>query len=123
MGRDVKRPLIFECVGVPGVIQSLAEAAPRGARIVVAGVLHGNEPTTWSRCSSSSRRSSYAYLMLGLSARAESAASPARNHLADGTTRYHEIITGVVGLDETPDAFVRLQTDKSQIKILVAPGR
>ena len=33
------------------------------------------------------------------------------------------IITGVVGLDDTPDAFVRLQTDKSQIKILVAPGR
>jgi len=28
----------------------------------------------------------------------------------------------VVGLDETPDAFRRLQTDKSQIKIMVAPG-
>ena len=44
-------------------------------------------------------------------------------NLAEGRTRYHEIITGVVGLDETPDAFVRLQTDKSQIKILVAPGK
>ena len=30
---------------------------------------------------------------------------------------------GVVGLRETPDAFVKLQNDKSQIKILVAPGR
>ena len=38
MGRDVKRPLIFECVGAPGVLQALAEAAPAGARIVVAGV-------------------------------------------------------------------------------------
>ena len=43
--------------------------------------------------------------------------------LAEGRTRYPEIITGVVGLHQTPDAFVRLQTDKSQIKILVAPGR
>ncbi|HWF77886.1 MAG TPA: hypothetical protein VN694_12000 [Caulobacteraceae bacterium] len=32
-------------------------------------------------------------------------------------------IRGVVSLDQTPDAFVRLQTDKSQIKILVAPGK
>jgi hypothetical protein len=32
------------------------------------------------------------------------------------------VITGVVSLDDTPDAFRRLQTDKSQIKILVAPG-
>jgi threonine dehydrogenase-like Zn-dependent dehydrogenase len=45
------------------------------------------------------------------------------SNLAEGRTRYPDIITGVVGLDETPDAFVRLQTDKSQIKILVAPGK
>ena len=32
------------------------------------------------------------------------------------------IITGVVTLDETPAAFIRLQTDKSQIKIMVKPG-
>jgi hypothetical protein len=32
------------------------------------------------------------------------------------------VITGIVGLDETPDAFVRLQSDKSQIKILVKPN-
>jgi threonine dehydrogenase-like Zn-dependent dehydrogenase len=43
-------------------------------------------------------------------------------NLAEGRTRYPEIITGVVALEETPEAFVRLQTDKSQIKILVAPG-
>ena len=36
--RRSSRALIFECVGVPGVMQQLFEAAPRGARIVVAGV-------------------------------------------------------------------------------------
>ena len=44
-------------------------------------------------------------------------------NLAEGVTRYDRIITGVVGLDDTPDAFTRLQTDKSQIKIMVAPNR
>ena len=33
-----KRAVIFECVGVPGLLQQVFEAAPRDARIVVAGV-------------------------------------------------------------------------------------
>jgi threonine dehydrogenase-like Zn-dependent dehydrogenase len=52
----------------------------------------------------------------------EEFAASLRN-LAEGVTGYAGAITGVVGLAETPDAFRRLQTDKSQIKILVAPGR
>ena len=117
MGKQVKRPLVFECVGMPGVIQSLAEAAPPGTRIVVAGV-----------CMESDRIEPLVYItkeielrfVLGYS-RDEFAKS--LENLAEGRTRYNEIITGVVSLDQTPDAFVKLQTDKSQIKILVAPGR
>ena len=30
--------MIFECVGVPGLLQQIFEAAPRDARIVVVGV-------------------------------------------------------------------------------------
>ena len=37
-GGAARRPLIFECVGMPGMLQSLAMAAPTGSRIVVAGV-------------------------------------------------------------------------------------
>ena len=117
MGQQVKRPLIFECVGVPGVIQSLAEAAPPGARIVVAGVCMETdriEPLHFISKEIELR------FVLGYS-RDEFAQS--LSNLAEGRTRYPDIITGVVGLDETPDAFVRLQTDKSQIKILVAPGK
>ncbi len=117
MGKQVKRPLVFECVGMPGMIQSLAEAAPPGTRIVVAGV-----------CMQSDRIEPLVYItkeielrfVLGYS-RDEFAKS--LENLAEGRTRYNEIITGVVGLEATPDAFVKLQTDKSQIKILVAPGR
>jgi len=117
IGHQVKRPLIFECVGTPGMIEALAEAAPGGSRIVVAGV-----------CMQTDRIEPLMFIfkeielrfVLGYS-REEFARS--LEHLAEGRTRYNEIITGVVGLDETPDAFVRLQTDKSQIKILVAPGK
>jgi threonine dehydrogenase-like Zn-dependent dehydrogenase len=113
----VKRPLIFECVGVPGMVQSLAEGAPAGSRIVVAGVCMERdniEPLLFIVKEIELR------FVLGYS-QAEFGASLA--HLAEGRTRYNEIVTDVVSLDDTPDAFVRLQTDKSQIKILVAPGK
>jgi threonine dehydrogenase-like Zn-dependent dehydrogenase len=117
MGKEVKRPLVFECVGTPGMIQSLAEAAPPGTRIVVAGVCMQTdhiEPLVYITKEIELR------FVLGYS-RDEFARS--LENLAEGRTRYNEIITDVVGLAATPDAFVKLQTDKSQIKILVAPGR
>jgi threonine dehydrogenase-like Zn-dependent dehydrogenase len=117
MGKQVKRPLIFECVGMPGIVQSLAEAAPAGSRIVVAGVCMERdhlEPLLFIMKEIELR------FVLGYT-RDEFAKS--LENLAEQRTRYNQIITGVVSLDQTPDAFVRLQTDKSQIKILVAPGR
>ncbi len=117
MGKEVKRPLVFECVGMPGVIQSLAEAAPPGTRIVVAGV-----------CMESDRIEPLVYITKEIELRfvlgySQGEFAKSLQNLAEGRTRYNEIITGVVSLDQTPDAFVKLQTDKSQIKILVAPGR
>ena len=118
MGKEVKRPLIFECVGTPGMIQSLAEAAPPGTRIVVAGVCMETRP---HRAAGLHHQGDRAAGSCSATRRDEFAKS--LENLAEGRTRYNEIITGVVGLDATPDAFVNLQTDKSQIKILVAPGR
>ena len=37
-GLTTKPAVIFECVGVPGVIEQIMMHAPRGARIVVVGV-------------------------------------------------------------------------------------
>jgi threonine dehydrogenase-like Zn-dependent dehydrogenase len=116
-GAAVKRPVIFECVGTPGMLQTLAEAAPAGSRIIVAGV-----------CMETDRIEPLAFIVKEIELRfvygysREEFASSLQN-LAEGLTRYPDIITGVVGLDQTPDAFVRLQTDKTQIKIMVAPGR
>ncbi len=116
MGKEQRKPLIFECVGAPGVLQSLAEAAPIGSRIVVAGV-----------CMEVDRIEPLAFIAKEVELRFVLGYSPEEfatslRHLAEGTTRYNETITRVVGLDETPAAFTALQTDKSQIKIMVRPG-
>ncbi|HEY3799738.1 MAG TPA: zinc-binding dehydrogenase [Caulobacteraceae bacterium] len=116
-GAAVKKPVIFECVGAPGVLQSLAEAAPVASRIVVAGV-----------CMETDRLEPLVFIGKEIELRfvfgysREEFAASLRN-LAEGVTQYPSIVTDVVSLAETPDAFVKLQTDKRQIKILVAPGR
>src|ERR1700743_2332731 len=38
-----KRPVIFECVGVPGIVDSILVAAPFHSRVVVAGVCMGTD--------------------------------------------------------------------------------
>ena len=115
-GVETKRPVIFECVGAPGVLQALAQAAPRGTRIVVAGV-----------CMQTDVIEPFAFIAKEIELRFVLGYSPEEFaaslvNLAEGKTRYNEIVTGVVGLEETPAAFTALQTDKRQIKILVKPG-
>ena len=117
MGKLVRRPLIFECVGAPGVVAALALAAPVGARIVVAGVCMETDSIEPLVLISKEIELRY---VLGYTP--EEFGASLRS-LAEGVTAYAGVITGVVSLDETPDAFLRLQTDKSQIKILVAPGK
>jgi threonine dehydrogenase-like Zn-dependent dehydrogenase len=61
-GRDARRgpkhPVIFECVGVPGVIESIIDGAPLFSRVVVVGVCVG--PTRSRRRWRSTRRSTCA---------------------------------------------------------------
>ncbi|MEO8812288.1 MAG: zinc-binding dehydrogenase [Caulobacteraceae bacterium] len=115
-GKAVKRPLIFECVGAPGVLESLAMAAPVGSRIVVAGV-----------CMESDRIEPFVMIAKEIELRFVLGYSPEEfaaslHNLAEGVTRYGEIVTASVDLEGTPAAFTRLQTDKSQIKIMVTPN-
>jgi threonine dehydrogenase-like Zn-dependent dehydrogenase len=116
-GEETKRALIFECVGAPGVVRALALAAPAGSRILVAGVCM--ERDYLDPLVLISKEIELRYVVAYTP---DEFAASLRN-LAEGVTRYDQIITGVVGLDDAPDAFARLQNDKSQIKIMVAPNR
>ena len=46
LGAAPKHPVIFECVGVPGVIESIIDGAPLFSRVVVVGVCVGADQIT-----------------------------------------------------------------------------
>jgi threonine dehydrogenase-like Zn-dependent dehydrogenase len=112
-----KRAVIFECVGNPGVLQSIIAGAPYGAEIVVLGVcmeadtiqpahVVTKEVTVRSGCYYSAK---------------EFATS--LHNLAEGIIDGRPLITDHVGLAGVADAFVRLGDPEDQVKIIVEPGR
>lgn len=115
---DGKLPLIvFEVVGVPGMIQSAIDDAPRDGRIVVVGV-----------CMTEDR----IHPMVGIAKeltvqfalgyrRAEF--SQTLRAIAEGQIDVAPLITGTVGLDGVAGAFDALRDPEAHCKILVDPLR
>ncbi len=107
--------VIFECVGIPGVIDQIVRGAPPYARIVVVGVCM-------------ERDAFRPFLALGkeLSLRfafyytpeeyAETLAA-----LGDGRIDVAPLVTGKVGIDGVAGAFRELATPERHAKILVVP--
>jgi threonine dehydrogenase-like Zn-dependent dehydrogenase len=111
-----RRPaVIFECVGVPGVIQSVLEGAPPDARVVVVGV-----------CMETDRIEPFfgivkqVNLQFVLAYTAEEFAESLR-HIAEGLIDVSPMITGSVGLDGVQGAFDELAVPERHAKILVDP--
>jgi threonine dehydrogenase-like Zn-dependent dehydrogenase len=114
---DGVRPLvIFEAVGVPGMIEQAMRMAPKDARILVVGA-----------CMQEDR----IHPMLGigreLSIQFVLAYTPAEfaaslTAIADGRVDLSPWLTGKVGIDEVPQAFADLGDPDAHAKILVVPG-
>jgi threonine dehydrogenase-like Zn-dependent dehydrogenase len=114
-GQAVKRAIIFECVGVPGVIQSLIDAAPNGAQIIVAGVCM--DPDTIEPFMAITKQIDFRFV-LGYTAE-EFAGT--LHQIAEGVIDVKPVITDAVGLGGVADAFRRLADPESQVKIVVEP--
>jgi threonine dehydrogenase-like Zn-dependent dehydrogenase len=115
-GQTVKRAIIFECVGAPGVLQGLIEGAPAGAQIVVAGVCMTPdviEPLI-AITKQIDLRFVYAYTP-------EEFAEVLRQ-IAEGVIDVEPVITDTVGLEGVAAAFEALGDPESQVKILVEPA-
>jgi threonine dehydrogenase-like Zn-dependent dehydrogenase len=113
----LKPALIFECVGVPGVIQQVFEGAPRDARIVVVGV-----------CMETDRLEPMLGIMKELSVQFVLGYTPTEfasslQLLADGKVDAPSLITGKVGIDGVAQAFADLANPEKHTKILVEPWR
>lgn len=112
---DPKHPVIFECVGVPGVIEEIISTAPVFSRVVVVGVCM--EPDT-IRPSMAINKEIDLRFVLGY--------TPLEFHdalhlLAEGKADAEPIITGVVGLDGVAAAFDALKDPETHAKILIDP--
>ena len=116
MGGSFARPVVFECVGAPGVLQALIEAAPAGAQIVVAGVCMETD-----RIEPSIAVTKEIELTFVLGYTPEEFAGTLHN-LAEGVIDVSHLVTARVGLDGVARAFEALGDPEAHVKILVDPA-
>jgi 2-desacetyl-2-hydroxyethyl bacteriochlorophyllide A dehydrogenase len=112
-----RTPVIFEAVGVPGMLDSIILWAPRGARVVVAGVCM--EPDTIRPLIAIAKEVNVQFV-LGYDPMEFQATL---GYIADGRIDVAPLITGEVGIEEVPQAFETLGDPEKHAKILVLPQR
>ncbi|MCY3794320.1 MAG: zinc-binding dehydrogenase [Gammaproteobacteria bacterium] len=115
--RAAKDLVVFECVGVPGMLDGVFLGAPRNARIVVVGVCL---QTDHIRPLVAVNKELNVQFVLGYSL-AEFAET--LKGIAEGTLAVEGLVTGRVGLDEVADAFEALSSPQQHAKIIVEPRR
>jgi threonine dehydrogenase-like Zn-dependent dehydrogenase len=114
----VLRPaVIFECVGVPGVIDQIMVSAPQGARIVVVGVCMEQDNI---QPMFGINKELNVQFVLGYN-REEFTAT--LHNIAEGKIPTEPLITGKVGVEGVAQAFEELGSPEHHAKILVEPWR
>ncbi len=116
-GKTGKDAVVFECVGVPGLIQSLIMDAPPATRVIVAGVCMSED--TFEPAIAINKQMSLQFV-LGYNA-AEFASC--LTSIAEGQLDTGLFLSGSVGMDEVSATFGRLENEPSSIKIMVKPHR
>jgi threonine dehydrogenase-like Zn-dependent dehydrogenase len=116
MGKSFGRPVVFECVGAPGVLEALIEAAPAGAQIVVAGVCMETD-----RIEPSIAITKEIELSFVLGYTPDEFAGTLR-HLAEGVIDVSGLVTGATPLEGVAQAFRDLGDPEAHVKILVEPN-
>jgi threonine dehydrogenase-like Zn-dependent dehydrogenase len=110
-----KRPVIFECVGVPGVIDGIIGAAPLNSRVVVVGVCMGDDTLRPALANGKEIDLRFVFGSTPLEFR------DTLHMLADGKLDASPLITGTVGLDGVAGAFTALGDPETHAKILIDP--
>jgi threonine dehydrogenase-like Zn-dependent dehydrogenase len=116
LGSPTRGAVIFECVGIPGMLQRVIEGAPAGGTIMLVGV-----------CMQSDSIEPGVAVTKELTIRSSYGTYPAAyaatlRDIAEGRIDAGSIITDVVGLDGLAGAFEDLSRPDAQAKIVVVPG-
>jgi len=109
--------VIFECVGVPGILRQCIDLAPLHGRIIVVGVCRQDD-TLLPRVAI--RKELSIQFVLGYS-REEFAL--VLDMLASGQIKADGLVTAVIGLDELPEVFESLRRPGPHAKVLIDPAR
>ena len=117
MGKTFGQPVVFECVGSPGILQHLIEASPAGSQIVVAGVCMETDKIEPAIAITKEIELTFVF---GYSP--EEFAATLRQ-LSEGEIDVSRVVTGKVGLSEVAQACVPRGDPDTHVKIGVAPGR
>lgn len=115
LGQTPKNAVIFECVGVKGVVQEIIEGTPVASRVVIVGV-----------CMDTDHFEPAMAIMKQLDCRFVLGYSPDEfaatlRQIAEGEIDVAPIITGMVGLDGVAQAFDDLASPDTHAKIIVDP--
>ena len=115
LGPRMRPAVIFECVGVPGVIQQVMEGAPPSARIVVVGV-----------CMETDRIEPFFGIVKQLNvqfvlAYTAQEFAESLHYIAEGVVDVSPLVTGTVGLDGVSGAFAELANPEKHAKVMVDP--
>lgn len=115
LGLAPKHPVIFECVGVPGVIESILDGAPLLSRVVVVGVCVGSDQIRPAMAINKEIELRFVLAYSPLEFR------QTLHMLAGGTVDPEPLLTGCVGLDGVDAAFTALGDPQLHAKIVIDP--
>jgi threonine dehydrogenase-like Zn-dependent dehydrogenase len=116
LGAGPKHPVIFECVGVPGMIESIVDGAPLFSRVVVVGVCVGPDRFRPAMAVNKELDLRFVIGYTPLEFR------DTLHMLAEGEVDPRAMITGQVGLGGVAPAFEALADPERHAKILIDPG-
>jgi threonine dehydrogenase-like Zn-dependent dehydrogenase len=109
------RPVVFECVGVPGMIDGIIAGAPLTSRVVVVGV-----------CMTADTIRPAMAINKEIDLRFVVGYSPLEfrdtlHLLAEGKVNAAPIVTGTIGLNGVAEAFTALGSPDGHAKVLIDP--
>ncbi|MEO6885693.1 MAG: zinc-binding dehydrogenase [Jatrophihabitantaceae bacterium] len=110
-----KHPVIFECVGVPGMIDQLVTGAPLFSRVVVVGVCMAPDRVRPAMAINKEIDLRFVLGYTPLEFR------DSLHLLAEGKVNAAPVVTGVVGLAGVENAFTALADPELHAKILIDP--
>jgi threonine dehydrogenase-like Zn-dependent dehydrogenase len=111
-----KSPVVFECVGVPGVIDQIIAGAPLFSRVVVVGVCMGADRIRPAMAINKEIDLRFVIGYTPIEFR------DTLQMLAEGKVDAAPLVTGAVGLEGVETAFSALGDPEAHAKILVDPA-